>query len=347
VSRLSQVFGRGPDTAGIAHVNDIYYTWINGFLVFSPDRPYVEACLRHGDSGALRSGADSTIAIHWAGPNEGYVRARPDEGVPVEGRMRVLVSDGDAPLSLTNAWPATPVASITARSAEDLASLGVVAGRALGAFDTWIEIQSAVREMINHWSFPPEPPDWDADVEQVSLALQGVDTNEFTPIPDLAFVMRQRSPISGNHPLRPLFAEDLAIDYEWQGQPGVYIPWLGETLSPCLSGCGRDWIATLNEPAMASLVCALLPGPTEPPDVDASLRISWDATSEILTSVVLHAAERELLPGIGGREVQSEYAPKLDALGKLGILQLNAQALEGGWLEFDGQLFRPDESDGK
>jgi hypothetical protein len=98
---------------------------------------------------------------------------------------------------------------------------------------------------------------------------------------------------------------------------------------------------------MASLVCALLPGPTEPPDVDASLRISWDATSEILTTVVLHAAERELLPGIGGREVQSEYAPKLDALGKLGILQLNAQALEGGWLEFDGQLFRPDESDGK
>ena len=345
--RLAQVFGYSPDATGIAQFNGTYYTWRDGFLILSRDRPYVEACLKRGDSGPLRSGADTELAFHWTGPHEGYVRTRPGDGFPVEGRLHITVSDGDSPLSLTNAWPTPPVAAITARNTDDLASIGTAAEHALGAFDQWDVVKSSVLEAVDHWELQPLHGDWDAGVEQVSLALQGVDTTEFFPVPDLSFVMRQQSPIAGDHPLRPLFADNVAIDYEWHGQPGVYVPWLGEGFSPCLSGHGLDWIATLNEPAMASLVGALGSGPSEPPDVDAALRISWGPASEILKSLVLHAAERELIPGYSEQEARSDFSPKFDALGKLGALQLNARALEDGWLEFDGRLFSRGESHGE
>jgi len=340
---VSPIFGLAPDAMGIAQWNGLHFTWIDGFLIVSPDHPYVEACRRRGDSGALRSGADPEIALHWTGPHEGFIRTRPGEGFPVEGRMKVSLSDGDPPLSVTNAWPTPPVTSIVTRRTDDLASLGAAADDAFGASDAWTDVKSAILETIGHWDLQPLSAEWDAGTEQVGLALHGIDTNEFFPVPDASFVMRQQSPITGDHPLRALFSGDLAVDYEWHGQPGVYVPWLGESLSPCLSGYGRDWIATLQEPTMASLVGAMRSGPTEPPDVDAALRISWNSASEILKSFVLNAKERGLVPGYGMEEARAKIAPKFDALGKLGTLQLDARALGDGWLDFDGRLFNPGE----
>ncbi len=322
-----------------------YYSWRSGFLILSRDRPYVEACMMNTDATPLRSGNDAQIALQWTGPNEGYIRTLPGTGLPVEGRCRIPLSDGDTPLSLTNAWPAPPVFAVAARTPQDLETLGNVAERALRSTAPWKEIASTARELVKTWDLHAPPKDWDRGVEQVAVAVLGVDTAEFLPIPDTAFVMRQNGPTDGEHPLRPMFGDDLTIDYEWQGQPGTSVPWLGESVSPCLCGYGRDWILTTNEPRMASLAGALLPGPTEAPDVDVTARVEWDATAGAAKSMLLQLASRDLLPEYGLQDAEADLSPKLDALGKLGSFRLDGRVLEDGWLEFDGRLFDSGPSD--
>jgi hypothetical protein len=338
-SHVAHLFGHRPDEAGIAEMNGIFYTWRDGFLVFSRDRSYVVACIENGDTSPLRSGADESIALHWTGPHEGYMRALRGPGVPVEGRLKIALNDGSRPLSVTNAWPDTPVASVTTRTAADLQTLGAAASNVLGAFRPWEKTKSAAREAFAHWGLQALPEGWDKSTAQFGLALHGADTTGFVPIPDLSLVMRADAPVTGDHPFRALFEDQLAIDYEWQGEPGAYYPWLGETLSPCLGRFGHDYVATLNEPTMASLVGALRSGPSDPPDVDLTVRVSWKPASDLAKQTISTFATRGLMPRMSAEEGQREITPMFDAIGELGTLWIDGKALGDGWTEFNGYLF--------
>jgi hypothetical protein len=338
-STVAYLLGRRPDAAGIAEKNGIYYTWRDGFLIFSKDRSYVVACIENGVTSPLRSGSDESLALHWTGAHEGYMRMLGGPGVPVEGRLKIALNDGSRPVSVTNAWPDAPVASVTARTAADLQTLGAAADDALSAFSPWETTKSVVREAIPLWGLQPLPEGWDEGIAQLGLALYGADTAGFVPIPDLSLVMREDAPVTGDHPFRALFEDQLAIDYEWQGEPGVYLPWLGETLSPCLGRFGHDYIATLNEPAMASLVGALRSGPSDPPDVDLTLRVSWKPASDLAKQAISTFATGGLIPRMSAEEAQREITPMFDAIGELGTLWIDGKALEDGWTEFNGYLF--------
>ncbi len=344
VAYVAQPLGFGVDESGVGEYNDIFYAWRDRFLVFSRDRAYVQACVQRGVQTTLRSGAGGDLAFHWFGDHEGYLRVSTGSALPVDGRVKLALTDGAVPLSLTNAWPSPPAAALTVRTWDDLRTVGSVADAALEQFQPWLESKAALRQAVHHWNLQPLPSDWDSRSTQFSLALRGAEVSGFIPIPDLALVMREDAPVTGNHPLRPIFDGQLAVDYEWQGEPGVYFPWLGENLSPCLGRYGHDYIATLNEPAMAALAGTLTAGPTTAPNVDTTLRVSWAPAAAIARDVVLNAASRGLWPGSSGAEVQEKVTPILDAIGTLGTLRMDGTVLADGWIELDGMLFEPDSS---
>lgn len=337
--------GNRPDDSGIMKFNGMHYAWRDDFLVFSRSRPFVQACLATGVRTPLRSGSGSEVAVHWFGPHEGYIRLLHGPGLPVEGRIKLDLTDGAPPLSLTNAWPSPPpAAALTVRNWGDLLKVASVANDGLVWFEPWAQTMSSVQAAWLHYELQPLPENWDNGATQFSIALRGIDTNGYVPIPDLALVIREESPVAGEHPFRVLFARQLSVDYEWSGVPGVYVPWLGETLSPCLGQYDRDYIATLNEPAMAALVGALSAGPADPPDVDVTLRIAWKPAAEAAQNFVAQAAAQNLWPASYRDQNQPWISPMLEALGMLGNVRINGTVLPDGWLGIDGRLFDADSS---
>ncbi|MCC6487071.1 MAG: hypothetical protein IT364_06185 [Candidatus Hydrogenedentes bacterium] len=336
----ARIIGHQPDSDGIAIYGPYHYAWRDGFLIASRSRDYVMNCLVNGDAGPLRSGSDGELAFQWTGDHEGYMRTLPGPGLRVEGRVHMSLTDGEGPLSLTNAWPHSPVLSITARATDDLLSVAAVVQDAADSLPAWAAQEQLLSTALSRWDTSLLPENWDAGVHHAAFALLDVSVEDTLPIPDAALVLRGGAASGATHPLAPLASGHASIPYEWEGQPGLYIPWLGEQLSPCLGRSGRDWIVTLNEPSMAALAGSLSPGPAETADVDLAVRMSWEKAGKAAQGIARSIAYNSLLPRMNAEETRRALPPKIDALSRLGALHINARA-EGEWLSFDGNLCDP------
>lgn len=336
----ARLLGHRPDADGIAVYGPYHYAWRDGFLIASRSREYVMNCLVNGDTGPLRSRSDGELAFQWTGSPEGYIRTLPGPGLRVEGQVHMRLSDGEGPLSLTNAWPQPPVFAITARTTDDLLTLAAMVEHAAASLPEWESHKQSLSIALSGWDVTQLSESWDSGFHHVALALLDVSVEDTLPIPDAAFVMRGGTTANAAHPLAPLAARHVSIPYEWDGQPGLYIPWLGEQFSPCLGRSGRDWIVTLNEPRMAALAGSLSAGPAETADVDVTLRMSWEKVGKTAQGIAGSIASNSLLPRMSGEEAQGALSPKIDALSHLGTLHINARA-EGEWVSFDGNLCDP------
>lgn len=346
VGSVDQLLGPAADESGVRSSRGTYYAWRGGNLIVSQSHDYVQACLQDGDTGPLRSSVGGELAFQWGAPYEGYLRTLPGSGLRIEGRIKAPFRDGDRPLTLTNAWPSTPLAAITVRRAADLRLLGAILDRAVGATQELTEAKRLAGLVWGQWGMDALPDGWDADVDHLAIMVQDINVDETLPVPTGAAVFRSASAANGPHPLAALAENRRTIPYEWQGQPGVYIPLLGEQCSLCLGQYGRDWIATSDEPEMAALAGALSPGPVEAADVDLTIRVSWDKTAAVVKSLVFRAAQLELIPGVNGDDVQQNLPPVMDALSHLGTMELDGRAGDG-WLAFEGALFQPAKLEGQ
>jgi hypothetical protein len=134
-----------------------------------------------------------------------------------------------------------------------------------------------------------------------------------------------------------LAAPDVALPYEWAGEPGLLIPWLGEELTLCLGRHGKDWLAATREPAMAAMAGEV--PESETINGDLHVRLHWNRFADVFLEWARNAALAGMITGLGSTDVDERIAPQLRALGTMGALELRADA-QSDQVIFEGMLAR-------
>jgi hypothetical protein len=328
---------RGGRQDGVYAFGDLHYAWRNGFLIASRSRGYVAASLDAQPPDLPAADRRDEVRCVWRGRRESTFCVRPDEGFPVEGRVRVAITERATPLTLTHAWPEPPLFAVTATSPEDLGTLLAALGQPFSDTAGWQEIVRISSVIRRQWGVGELPEGWNKGLSQCGFALLDVDTSQSLPVPELALILRGTRPAAGPHPLQPLFDAFDAVPYQWQGQPGGFHAVLGQGISACLGRSGRDWIATSREPAMDALVGQLASGPAT--NADATVRLRWDAAGTAAESVVNRMAGLELLGRQNKRDAAMMWLPMTRGIARAGVLELDGD-VNNGWLTFHGCLAR-------
>ncbi len=331
---------RADGRDGIFAFGDLHYAWRSGFLIASRSRDYVAACLDAQPPQLPATDSRDEIRLLWRGEQEGEFCVRPEDGFPIEGRMRTSITDRTTPLSLTDAWPEPPLFAVAATSTGDLGNLFAFLEQPFSDTAAWQEILRIAPVIRRQWGLEPLPEAWDEGmIGQCGFALLDVDASQWLPAPELALVLRGTQPAAGPHPLQPMFSRFHGVSYEWQGQPGRFEAVLGGGFSACLGHSGRDWIVTNNEPAMDALVGRLASGPAT--QADLTVRVRWEAVGAAAESLAGQMAALELLGRQNSRDV---WLPMARGTSRIGVLELDGYA-EEGWVRFHGFLARELEED--
>jgi len=317
----------------------LFYGWRNGFLIVSPSHRYVTASLEADVPEVAASRARDELRVHALRDRRAVVRIRAADGLPVSGWVAGAVTKRNAPLSLPDAWPEAPLISVSASRWADLARLPLWIHSAAAPGHVWPPwLEGVVETASEQWRVDRLPEDWDAGVRECSLAVMDVDTEEVTPVPEVAVVLRADGSAHGPHPLEPLAPEGQTIPYEWNGQPGLLAPWLGEKLTVCLGSYDRDWLATSQEPVMNDLIGALRPA--DPVEADVVVRVNWQELAATAGVLVRKAADFELIPRMNAQDAQKRLIPFLRAASELGSARLEGRC-RGDRIAFRGFLARP------
>jgi len=331
---LRRFCSRGSDS--IASYAGWHYAWHRGFLVFSRSEKYVQAVIE--GQAVEREGRGNEVRLRSMGPDALAVTVRCVDGIPVSGSIRADIGRGDVPLTLPEDWPGRPLLSLSVRKPAAFTALA----RALAPWFRCArnhEWTAFLETVWKRWDVPPLPDNWASGIDQTGLALIDVELASGYPIPILACVMRKRDDVGGQHPFQAVSTGTSAYPAEWNGQPGLRIPWLGESVTLCLGRGGRDWLVTTREPAMALLASTVREGTAV--DADAMLRLYWEPASRVLRQSVRQAPQWKLLPGTGARDADRRLGPVFDFMSKLGKITVNAQGQEDGLVAFEGFLAQP------
>ena len=332
-----RVVQRVPEEEGVRRFGSLFYGWRDGFVVVSASRSYVQSSLAAPAPVLEPSRGRDEMRITWPG-SEGVLRIRARDGLPAEGWFRGSLTQRTSPLTLAGAWPRPPLFAISASRWTDLKTLIVEAGNALqfaarGILDeeTRGQVFAAGTQLAGYTSaqFRSDrlAKGWDLSADECAAALWDLDTDETTPVPELAFVFRGEGPAFGAHPLDKALPREDAIPHEWEGRPGIVIPWLGEKLMLCLAGRDRDWLLTTREPLMAELIGAQAAGP--PIYADAALTLDWSKAGRCAATLVQKASDLELIPRMNRKDVEREWMPYVRAATRLGSLHLYGTARDG------------------
>lgn len=330
-----------------------YYAWRDGFLVLSARREYVTASLAAAGPRIEQSCAPDELRIHSHAGWEAFVRLYGRDGLPVEGWLDVDVSHRSTPLTLPNAWPESPMLSVTGTKFRDIRALLAWAMRAAEAVPFRKEAQVLADFFTKQWDLDSLPADWERTVNECSLALMSLDTSSGLPIPEVALIMRLANNAEALHPLRALASDvsaqpdeppyDIAVPYEWAGNEGWIIPWMGEELALCLGSCQPDWFVTTQEPLMSRLAGGL--GEGEAVDADAVVRVDWKKLGDCAQALARRAAELELIPRMDVRDVERKVLPVFRAIGRNGDLLIQVER-QGKRAAFHGCLAAKREGQG-
>jgi hypothetical protein len=258
-----------------------------------------------------------------------HVAAR--DGLPVSGWVNGALESRGESLTLANAWPSTPLVSITGSHCREIAGLLAAEGEFLPWLKPALEFGARV------WRLDALPADWDAGTTEFSLAVMDVDESAITPVPLVALLMKSSDTgaTPAAHPLAGLVPSDQTIPLEWDGQPGVLLPWLTEKLTLCLAQDNGYWVAATQEPLMASLVGKLKPETAV--TADMVVRMDWAGFARKTQSLLMKAAENELVPFMNKEDVADKFNPLFDVAAQFGALRIEAAAADAR-VEFRGFL---------
>jgi hypothetical protein len=342
------LIARTPTEEGVSRFGSFCYGWREGFLIVSPSSSYVRASLMAAKPSVESPEGRREMRLAWAG-SKGALRVRPEDGLPVDGWIQGQLAPRRADgLSLSESWPAPPLMSVVVSRWSDLKILAGLArvgleyaSQRLLDEETRQQILSMAAEGVEYLSTQIDtdalPKDWDRSVDECALALWDIDTGETIPVPELALVLHSAEPAFGPHPFEKVLAADNGIPHEWDGRPGIVIPWMGEKLMLCLATRDQDRLLTTQEPLMAELIGAEITG--RPREADAALALNWAKAGHCAGALLARAADLELVPRMNRKDVEIEWMPYIRAASHLGTLDLQATSRDGR-IVFQGFLAR-------
>ncbi len=330
----------GVDTPRLYAYGRFYYAWREGCLILSRDPAYVRDAL-DAPATPFAGAAPDEMLIAWKTDPPGSLRLRAEDGLPVSGAVTAEITPRAAPLTLADAWPESPLFSLTASRFED-AAMPAALCRAVqpfikGCLDTYgvTQFLRCVPPLIDAWGWNQLVPDGRQAVDECSVALLGLELDDgILPAPELAFAMRGPRAGRDPHPLTPLIRETL-FPFEWNGVPGMVSPVVGERWTLCLAAWEDTWLAATREAAMARVAGRLAERPGIRADV--AVRVDWTKCGTFLERFLRRAAQLELVRGMDAREAEHIVLPYTRALGRLGALRLQGR-MEGDRLHFEGRL---------
>lgn len=340
---LRRAFGYGPDEQGIATYRAYSYAWRDGYLIASKSRAYVEAALAGGDAPLLHTDSDALFTVQWEGEHRGYINFQDGPGAPISGQMEFAATEGERALTLPQAWPSSPILSVTAREPDDVAALLSAAENLISDAPIYAQLRPRIAETIAAWGLNTPREDWAAGADHVSIALLDIDADEAMPVPDLAFAVRYPDAAPETSPFAEMIVGRETLPFEWSENGGVMVPLLGSECSPCIARTPHDWIVTSREPLMRDIGGNLAEGPACAAEVDVALRASWEKLGAFAEEIVQRLAKDEVLPRMNVDDVSADIVPKITAMSKLGEIRIDG-SVRGGTLKFSGNLAKPVES---
>ncbi|MCC6154588.1 MAG: hypothetical protein IT367_12550 [Candidatus Hydrogenedentes bacterium] len=342
VDALRRVLRYGPDDKGIATYREYNYAWRDGYLIASKSRAYVEAALAETNAPLLHTDSDALFTVQWEGEHPGYINFQNGSGAPVSGQMEFTTSDGERALTLPQAWPSTPLLSLTARKPDDIAALLAAAEGLVKDSSAYPQFRARAVDSIASWGLNAPRAGWAEGSDHLSLAVMDINAEQALPLPDLAVALRYPDISPETSPFAEFTAGRETIPFEWSGNTGVLLPLLGTEWSPCVVRTQHDWIVTSREALMAKVSGNLAEGPACAADVDVALRASWEKLGTFAEQIVARLAEDEAIPRMNLNDARADLVPKITALSKLGEIQIDG-AVRGGTLKISGHLAKPAE----
>jgi len=327
--------GKVSNEYGIRANQGVFYAWRDGCLIISTSRDYVVACLTGGRTVREAFAQPDEIGLRWFGPGEGVVRIRAQNGLPVTGSIQAAVSHRDTPLTLVEAWPDAPLVAVTTSRLADLRTAFAWVGEAGDHCPLFADLRRLASLLSRQWHRDRLPDGWDDAIGECAVALLDVDTTASLPVPEAAMIFRQEAPLPGAHPLSPLAAGAQPVPYEWNGQPGLVVPWLGEKMALCLGRDGPNWLVATQEPRMNALVGRLDAG--RPVTADMSVEVNWRKAGACAEALIRQAAVAELIPRMDLDDAEAQLVPWARALGRLGRLHIEFRS-QNDRLAFEGFL---------
>lgn len=327
---LNRLFSAASDD-GLYTYRGLHYAWRDHFLVASPWPEYVRAALRAAP--CADTGSETRpdgISLTWSAPYPGDALILPEES-GLRGHLALQTPHAKEALRLPNAWPGTPLITLSARNLDIPRALW----DRFSSTPAAVRLQQYAGPLLRAWSFPALPEAWDTALSELSFALYNIDLSENTPLPEMALALRAPSSAYTAHPLEAILANDHPIAYAWDTHPGQILPILGEKFSLCLAGGEGLWLTTTQEPLMARLLGHLSLSPANAST--ATLRLDCAKTGDVIANLLRRAAALELLPGMDPRDLEHEWIPFTRAFSRLGHFTFDASS-DGGKLLFFAKL---------
>ncbi|MDZ4860356.1 MAG: hypothetical protein SGI88_15370, partial [Candidatus Hydrogenedentes bacterium] len=207
--------GAKPGNDGILQLGDTYYAWREGYLIASPARAYVVAAITTTDAPSPNSDNTALLTVQWMGQHPGFFHLRPGAGLPITGEVEFDARDGQRPLTLPQAWPKTPIASVTTRNSEDFAQLWRLASGWFDGSETLSELRHRAETLAKIWNVRALRPEWDTGADHVAIALFDVDTRGGIPLAEAALAMRYAEAAPQTSPFDGVLDASHVLPYEW------------------------------------------------------------------------------------------------------------------------------------
>lgn len=356
---VDRIVGKPADADGIHSFRSFFYAWREGFLIVSSSRQYVLSSLNTPPSPIPREIAPGDIQVSTdRGANMGFRLSLADE-LSIEGvvdcsdasKVSPRVSARRRPLTLPDFSTAPAMFSISASTFRDVRELSTVFSSAASGLlgkrhdSPFLARLSGLRQncadLLNAQArLYALPRGWDSRMDEVRLDLVDIDTENTTPIPVGALMMRTRDEDPGPNPFAQVVDLKRAVPYEWDGNPGLILPWLGEDLSICLGRKGSDWLVTTRQPLMAVLTGSARQIETTL-DADACIFVDWERLAKKSSEVALLLARNQLILRMNEEDARQNVLPFLNALARMGTLHVIVHQ-KTDIIRFEGVLLNAD-----
>ncbi len=314
---------------GVAAKAQIYYAWREGFLLVSPSRDYLLAALEASPRPRRKDGA-TVVTLAWRRKVPMQLTVKASDGLPLRATVDVSVSATPTALRLANAWPDAPTLSLSAASWEHARALAA----ALAAPLPPTVVEQCLPLALGICGFDRLKDDWADGVGACAVAL-----SPGAVWPEATVALERLHPESdGRHPWLAAIPPDERLPVAWADDTlGVMAPILGKPWTLCLDEepGAKAWLATTTEEAMARLRGRMTL--REGPVADYALTLRWPEAGKVAATVLRTLIQSELIPGWGGKDLDSVLKDLESISQYLGTADLTG-TVEGGQVVFEGLL---------
>lgn len=332
-SWLARRFGTEAETARLQRFGPYYFTWKQGFLLFSTNASLLDKTDTISETWPDYSSPET---VTWRN-----VSADASLSLSARGELLLsgtfgcaLTSEGAPDALITPEWPKTSVGVLTLGSPRQLGPLADAIARMLGTAPVTSRFIAFLERPGGLLQSAPLPAGWEQGLSACSLILDRVDLEGNVPIPELTLALRALDAFD-RHPWAAFTALEESVPYAWGDYPGHIVPIAGPGVSLCLAGRSPYWFVTSQEPLMKKALDAPLLEHAVAGEVHLSLNL--DAFSAMGAAWLMRAAEFQILGELTPDTIDATVKALQEALSLLGRLDI-AGAIGDGALDFTGRI---------